>query len=302
MREHFQNLIMLLQPSLVKEVNMVKFRDDKSLTLTLVDEADGSSHELSMHYFLFTGSVKDLQRIKPDVNFWSFSMLRTLVTERSEELLPELVEKYFLMPYENLVKSKQSAFQQANNRFYLHPQIQREDPRIDREVLSQAPLNHSVNSFACLTAGRQQVAVRRTWELLAKYGLTDSVINAQVPTLSRWESSWDGIHYSLLLGENSFEDTGSVQHGSTDTCTEYIRGGKNLCCQVNTFQGINKCGRASNSTKNGEHMYWCKKLGYNFQHFEGGVSRMMTMIWLNSLCNANPSLKHSDKDVEYLVH
>jgi hypothetical protein len=301
MREHFQNLVMLLQPEIVKEVNMVKFREEKSVSLKFFDVAE-PPQTLNLYYYLFSASVKDLQRIQPDAHFWSFSLLKNLVSERTEELLPELVEKFFMKPYDNLLKSGQSQTQVSRNRFYLHPQIQREDPRINRDTLIQAPLNHSVNSFACLTPGRYEIAISKTLELLKKHGLyyDDGLINGLLPTSARWESSWDGIHYSLLVNEVAFNSDPLLdgqlkpplvcQHG------QYIRGGRHLCGKIHTVSGVNKCvrsrhprihraGRQQDSEADDEYMYWCNNLGNKFHHFEGGVSRMLTMMWINSLCN-----------------
>ena len=52
----------------------------------------------------------------------------------------------------------------------------------------------------------------------------------------------------------------------------------------NTKQRSTVCGPPSPN----DRMEWCRKVvdrSATFDHFEGGVSRMITMIWMNMICN-----------------
>ena len=88
---------------------------------------------------------------------------------------------------------------------------------------------------------------------------------------------------------------------ATATCPGgYRQGGRGLCGKIKILPGINKCKsifRAhSQWAKNkngiddgdGEFMLWCRHVYDSntvFGSFEGGVSRMLTMIWINMMCN-----------------
>ena len=70
----------------------------------------------------------------------------------------------------------------------------------------------------------------------------------------------------------------------SSTCPQdnYLRGGRGLCRTgvKQLSRGISKC------DKDG-YIYWCKhSLAPDavFGSFEGGVSKMITMMWLNLMC------------------
>ena len=96
------------------------------------------------------------------------------------------------------------------------------------------------------------------------------VLNGLRSTNSRWESSYDGIHYSLGMDEN------------VKNCTEkdlWLDAGQDLCGVLNIVLEFNKC---INDT-----MYYCAKNTYEqygLMQFAGGVSNMLTMIWINMVC------------------
>jgi len=129
----------------------------------------------------------------------------------------------------------------------------------------------------------------------------EKVVDGMLPSSSRWESTWDGIHYAMLLHEDDLR--------MNSTCPgKFLKGGRHMC-GLNQYPAVNHCktetGSAfsttdsSNTVRTGwgasngygaeSHMYWCRKHVDRshdlITHFEGGVSRMMTMIWLNSICN-----------------
>jgi hypothetical protein len=82
--------------------------------------------------------------------------------------------------------------------YYVHPQIQREDPRVYRAEFNQSLVeNYSkVSPFAFMTPLRQRGQVdglRRTAR-----ALRHRVLDGQAITDARWDSTWDGIHYSMI--------------------------------------------------------------------------------------------------------
>jgi hypothetical protein len=156
--------------------------------------------------------------------------------------------------------------------YYLHPQIQREDPRVYRIAEFNVSLSYTkVSPFAFMTPVRQNVqsiGLRKT----AK-ALHHRLLDGLTVTNARWDSSWDGIHYSMISISEQLLPDASCLHG-------YRRGGRNMC-HLRMLPGINKC------DEDGD-MQWCKHF-YNastvFGSYEGGVSRMLTMIWINMMCN-----------------
>ena len=154
--------------------------------------------------------------------------------------------------------------------YYSHPRIQREDPRVLRDKLPRESYSR-ISPFAFMTPPRQEVQAKEIINLAAS--THEPLLDAQIPTSSRWESSWDGIHYCMASQGHQILPNA--------TCHEWRRGGRDMCNQVRTLPGINRCGDDG-------YMYWCRSY-YNastgFSSFEGGVSRMMTMIWINMMCN-----------------
>lgn len=127
------------------------------------------------------------------------------------------------------------------------------------------------SQFAFMTPSRQQAQATRIKISAAKSNV--SVLDGQLVTSARWESSWDGIHYSMV--------SITAQLSANATCPGgYRRGGRDLCGTIRTLPGINKCESG--------YMYWCKHVYDSntvFGSFEGGVSRMLTMVWINMMCN-----------------
>ena len=53
-----------------------------------------------------------------------------------------------------------------------------------------------------------------------------------------------------------------------------------ICNEIVLYSGINVCKK--------DILYWCHSIvarQHDFDLFEGGVSKMLTMIWLNRICN-----------------
>jgi len=167
--------------------------------------------------------------------------------------------------------------------YYLHPRIQREDLRVDRAAMETSKLNYrGISNFGMMTPNRQNLATLPILPILQKYKVR--VLDGLIPTESRWESTWDGIHYSLgVRSEDMVEPTVNSTNPLSAPrieCTEYKRGGRQMC-DIKTFPSINRC---INNT-----MYWCTRVAlrqFKFDRFEGGVSRMMTQIYLNMICNS----------------
>mmetsp|Transcript_30658 Transcript_30658/g.41990 ORF Transcript_30658/g.41990 Transcript_30658/m.41990 type:complete len:168 (+) Transcript_30658:211-714(+) len=161
-------------------------------------------------------------------------------------------------------------------------------------------VNASVPSIACMTVERQKIVTAVIQSRLKNdFRLKQRYVDGWTLTAARWESSWDGIHYSLLLNENTLhsKSTGRVIHyNDSHTCNGiYLKGSSHIMCQqplgigwtpIKHFKGVNRCETNFDST--GEAMYWCRNvvaLNKNFHYFEGGVSRMLTNVFLNMACN-----------------
>jgi hypothetical protein len=117
--------------------------------------------------------------------------------------------------------------------------------------------------------------ISKLFELLEQLKL--EYFDARIPSSSRWDSSWDGLHYSML----SIHD----QLSPSATCpTGYNRGGRgnHYGRNISIMPGINKIEKG--------YIFWCKIVAplYNestiFNNFEGGVSSMLTMMWMNKIC------------------
>ncbi len=93
----------------------------------------------------------------------------------------------------------------------------------------------------------------------------------------------DGIHYSLLTDSEKYYSKNLV----SSKCESRMRSGSQLCgAETNAYlpkilviPGISEC-------EDGE-LYYCggSKGTHLFDMFEGGVSKMMTMAWINKICN-----------------
>lgn len=148
--------------------------------------------------------------------------------------------------------------------------------------------NSSVFSIACMTVERQKIVTDVIIDRISRdKSLRERYVDGWTLTSSRWESSWDGIHYSLLLNEGTMKKMmmGAHQHSCNG---RYLKGGRHMCrapvsgwSPVRLFPGVNQC-------DDDGIMRWCRNvvaLNKNFHFFEGGVSRMLTNIWLNLACN-----------------
>jgi len=85
---------------------------------------------------------------------------------------------------------------------------------------------------------------------------------------------------------HSFDDNDpsqSWQLHANATCPgdNYQKGGRGLCGSLrHVSRGLSKCDKG--------YVYWCRhslEPGAVFGSFEGGVSKMITMVWLNKMCN-----------------
>eukprot|EP00596_Hydrurales_sp_CCMP1899_P008368 CAMPEP_0119039240 /NCGR_PEP_ID=MMETSP1177-20130426/8642_1 /TAXON_ID=2985 /ORGANISM="Ochromonas sp, Strain CCMP1899" /LENGTH=627 /DNA_ID=CAMNT_0007002893 /DNA_START=377 /DNA_END=2260 /DNA_ORIENTATION=+ len=128
-----------------------------------------------------------------------------------------------------------------------------------------------VSDLSYMTPSRQKIQALKLKNMAIQAGETR--LDGGLPTDARWESTWDGIHYSMISRMDQLKPNA--------TCPgEYSRGGRDMCGTVKLLPGINKC-------ENG-YMYWCKHVVDKdavFGSFEGGVSFMLTMMWINMMCN-----------------
>ena len=111
-----------------------------------------------------------------------------------------------------------------------------------------------------------------------------AILDGYIVSNARWEGSWDGIHYSVMARNSDFNASSSA-HSRTQKSEKQIkesfrRGGHDLCGILNEFPDThNLCFE--------ETMYWKKRVIARtnlFDAFEGGISRMLTMMWLNMIC------------------
>ena len=106
-------------------------------------------------------------------------------------------------------RAKALGLPQANpsSVYYLHPQIQRQDPRVLRSEtetsltsqdgdIEKLESPHLVSQFAFMTPVRQEEQESRMRNIATALGLP--LLDGQAITKARWESSWDGIHYSMV--------------------------------------------------------------------------------------------------------
>lgn len=144
--------------------------------------------------------------------------------------------------------------------------------------------NDSIESFAFITNDRQKIQLNSLKNELMKVNNINNMhreyFDGTMPTMSRWESTWDGIHYSLLVTDEQLSN--GLCYGS------HVKGGggHEMCKNIKEYKGINKC--IFDKFTNGYNMHWCRNIvtrELKYNRFEGGVSRMLLIIWLNSMCN-----------------
>eukprot|EP01041_Mallomonas_annulata_P006403 gene6403-12945_t len=202
------------------------------------------NHTLNF-YFMAPHEWRNLQHRNIDIHLWNIAIHRFLVSD---------------IRVRSLLQKKLS-----NNNLILHP----------KESI--------IPAFSLMTPHRLDIALKAIKTALKSKQL--EYIDSESVTLSRWESSWDGVHYSLplnraTLGRDISASINSSDNSSISYCMgDYVKSGNNLCDSIKQYSGVNKC-------KDGD-LYYCRKVvdrNHEFDMFEGGVSRMLTMIWLNRIC------------------
>jgi hypothetical protein len=348
LREHYQNMMSLFFDA--------ESRKDatRQLKFPIIHYFNSSyrvnaSYEHTVHFTYF-GMAKlwgNLKQQKFDAHLWSLSIIRYMVNQVSEKELKKWVGGFF-----NSTAYKIRAGRQESSvyTYYLHPRVQFEDRRVDRDLLTAAllatepdarsvsnlvslnphPLPPSAASlqvmaahktkfgFYSVTADRYQSAIDTLRPLLAHFNMES--LDGSLVSDSRWEATWDGVHYSLMVPAKDDEarlisatkeggdygksgrkaiapsyqvasrradllklenDTIGLGHRSKDAdcLLGYAKSGHALCPRIRQVTGLNKCV--------GSQIYWCHDVvaGKSYSSFEGGVSMMLTMLWLNRLCN-----------------
>jgi len=158
--------------------------------------------------------------------------------------------------------------------YVLHPRVQRLDLRF----------RQGSNPFHKVSPMREDAIMMNISNQVRALGEGVEILDATIISESRWEASWDGIHYGLSVHKSDFQ---IFEPGKTDLNSTCSRGGSNSrfvggndVCDLQQYINYNFC-------INGR-MHWCNNVVHRsnpFDSFEGGVSRMTTMIWLNMLCN-----------------
>ena len=254
--------------SLVKEhyLNIVSFLTNNGATMHKVLQ--------NMNFILpLNSSPSKLLNIvfDPDDNLgvfenswflWNVQLMHVL-SSSNEQIAP-------IFKYKKLHHDMGSTGKKRKRVYYNHPQIQREDPRVMRDKQPREAHVH-ISPFTYMTPPRQKVQADDIVTLSTQ--MSEPLLDALIPSKSRWESSWDGIHYCMASQGH--------QLMSNATCDQWRRGGRDMCHQVKTLPGINRCGEDG-------YMYWCKAYydaTTGFSSFEGGVSKMLTTIWINMMCS-----------------
>lgn len=328
LREHFQNLMVFMQqhinPSRRNNGNKL---NDQEFNITLP-----GGREVNLDYHIrfederfetknqyndrYINGIRYPSEVH-DAQIWNAPLLKLLIQQKPRSMnQPAAMRRWLrgevhndLSKFTKPDKAFKSKLARARRRadptqlpavYYLHPRIQREDPRIVRN-----PSVNKVEGYALMTPPRQDEAAQEVLKIFSPYATAGSVtalaaaglgplklLNGLLPTEARWESTWDGAHYTLLV--NKFQLIEPV-------CKKppYLKGGRNLC-HLKQFPGTNRCLNAtavgggsrvanSNATDVEGRMEFCKSVvdrAARFTHFEGGVSRMLTMMWMNMFCNS----------------
>jgi hypothetical protein len=333
LREHFQNLMVFLQQHMDESTkNFGNKMNDQEYNITLPGgrqmnldyhlrvryktDLDYQSHVRSYFNDRYVNGSKYSPEIH-DAQIWNAAMLRVLIQQKPPTMnQPAGFRRWLrddmtrdLSKFTKPDKERRDKLALARRRsdptplpsvYYLHPRIQREDPRIVRD-----PTLTKIEGFALMTPPRQDEASAEVLKILASAttptaqaaaaaaGLAPLLLlNGLLPTEARWESTWDGVHYTLLVNKFQLVEA---------TCKKppYLKGGRNMC-HLKQYPGTNQCinarstGRASSGVANSNgtdvegRMEFCKSVvdrAARFTHFEGGVSRMLTMMWMNMVCN-----------------
>lgn len=261
-REHYQNLYLLLADSFTVKLQKLK----KAHIL----EFNSSSIPITMQYYVSSKEWKNIKHV--DVNLINIPIHKLSVRGFSDKLL--LDQSLMSLAFE-LNRSVRYRKNPSKFYYYQHPAIQREDPRVNRKDLQDYNSSKTVSPFAMMTRSRQEIMANGIENSPLK--LYDQIINGLLVSDSRWSSSWDGVHYSLLMDDldivkkRNCSDVNKWKNG-------YVLTAKSGCNDnITIFQGINKC--INND------IYYCKQHSYDLTNYEGGVSRMLTQIFLNAICN-----------------
>eukprot|EP01041_Mallomonas_annulata_P013094 gene13094-27633_t len=295
-REHFQNILSLLVP--VEELRLDKVKSQMHININLT-----SSFESNFHFYYI---VKELwMQLQShggyaDVHLWGLTFLRFLTSNSRDEDLEKQFNYHFTdmrSRANQITNSTRISTRPASFTYLIHPAIQFEDNRVGRDRLAMNLTTngngHGVSSFACMTPTRFQMALKVIRSRLREENLT--FIDGEEITLSRWESSHDGVHYSLFNtltfdnnnnnNNNNDNFTASAPSSVSGTITPCRNGdslsqmGKGMCPRIRHQPLVNTC--------IGDDLFWCKSKASpkKYDSFEGGVSRMLTMIWINKICN-----------------
>ena len=268
LREFYQNLYILLADSTIKLQKLKK---------TYVLEFNSSNMPFRLEYYIDSKGWKDIRHI--DVNVINVPIHKIAVRGIADRSLMDQVSSILSNDFYRSVKHRQN----NNNSlwfYYQHPAIQREDPRVDRLHLQFYNTSKDVSPFAMMTRNRQEI-IAKGIEKSNFLKNINGLINGLKISDSRWESSHDGIHYSLLTDDLSIvKDRNCSNVGKW--INGYVKGGNNLCkdgspYSIKLYPGINKC--IDND------IYFCKQHSYDLTNFFGGVSRMITQVLLNFICN-----------------
>lgn len=244
-REHFQNLVSLIS---------INGHEMKKI-LKLMEFPFVLSNGMKLRV-LFSPDIISIPDTSNSWLLWNLHLMR-LLTEGDFDLQPLFY----------LRDQQVKAMLNLQATYYLHPQIQREDVRVIRDGDGTA----KASVFAFINPVRQAIQAHQIRSAAFKYN--SSLLDGQSATRARWESTWDGIHYSMVSITSQLANNASCMSG-------FRRGGRDMCNSIKTLPGISKC-------ENG-YVYWCKHVYDDdtvFGSFEGGVSRMLTMMWINMMCS-----------------
>jgi hypothetical protein len=166
--------------------------------------------------------------------------------------------------------------------YYIHPRVQR-----------YSRYNSFKNDpYEKVTSPRQTFFLDQVRSFIQTNSSPMKVVDGYIVSDSRWEATWDGLHYSLLGLRSGLLDpplygTDVFSYTVNDTNALFMNykpsGRSNVCKTIGQFPYTH------NVCHNGV-MYWMNRVidsNSKFDSFEGGVSRMLTMIWLNTMCDSS---------------
>jgi hypothetical protein len=160
--------------------------------------------------------------------------------------------------------------------YLLHPRVQRSD-------LRGRPQDNPFNRISPMRQDALMAGIADTVRAVAGDAEVQ-LLDAMVLSESRWEASWDGIHYGVSVHTNDFHLYDPIATPINSTCS---KGG----ASARASGGFDLCSLVQHTNYNfciDDRMYWCNNVVgrvNQFDSFEGGVSKMATMIWLNLICS-----------------